>query len=204
MESKGVTRNLLLRIVRHAARWQRARDGSARVRHRRAGPGQRLASRARRPRAGRSLPVHVGVGLRGEIAVMHALRAVAARRAAVLVDTLRLALPAAHAGAAGPEGCLSNGAGRHRDSHGADAKRVVRCVCEGFDEFLPLKAEKKKSVVVVVRWGLVEFRRADGRFAGCVRSSKAHVLRSGSDGRKKIDRVAQENREERKGIRERD
>lgn len=143
--NEGDAQNLLLRIVRHTARWQRARDGSARVRHRGASPGERLASRARRSRSGRGLPVHVGVGLGGQVAVVHALRAIAARRAAVLVDTLRLALPAADAGAAGPEGSLSNGAGRHRDNTNRTPNLCEICVRGRFDEFSPLKAERKKD-----------------------------------------------------------
>lgn len=96
--------------------------------------------------------MHVGIRLGGQIALVHTLRAVTARRAAVLVDTLRLALPAAHTGAAGPEGCLSNGAGRHRDSD----EQMLDVVSLRADlmEFSSLKRArgKKNSVVVMVRW----------------------------------------------------
>lgn len=53
--------------------------------------------------AGWRLAVVVSKTLRGQIALVHALCAVLAGSAAVLVDTLGLALPAADAGAAGAE-----------------------------------------------------------------------------------------------------
>lgn len=54
---------------------------------------------------------------------MHAFGAVLARRAAVFVDALGLALAAAHTGAAGPEGGGSDNAG-HDQASGARG-----CLC---------------------------------------------------------------------------
>lgn len=45
----------------------------------------------------------MGHALRGQIAIVHALCAVLAGRAAILVDTLGLALPASNTSAAGSE-----------------------------------------------------------------------------------------------------
>lgn len=51
----------------------------------------------------RALAVMMGHALRGQIAIVHALCAVLAGRAAILVDTLGLALPASNTSAAGSE-----------------------------------------------------------------------------------------------------
>jgi hypothetical protein len=51
--------------------------------------------------------------LRGQIALVHALGAVLARSAAIVVDALGLALAAADTRATGPEGGRANHAGRH-------------------------------------------------------------------------------------------
>lgn len=68
--------------------------------------------RTRYPR--RRLSMKVGVGLGGQIALVHALGAVLARRATIIVDTLRLALATAHAGTAGSQRCAT-GNRRHGD-----------------------------------------------------------------------------------------
>lgn len=60
--------------------------------------------------SGRAAGCH---GLGRKIAFVHALGAVLARRSAVLVDTLGLALAAAHTGASRAEGSATDHAGRH-------------------------------------------------------------------------------------------
>lgn len=83
----------------------RAHNGLPGVRG--AGPGGRKAFARRAIRHGmarRTLAVEMSGAVRGQIAFVHALHAVFARSPAVDVDTLCLALAAAHTSAAGPEG----------------------------------------------------------------------------------------------------
>lgn len=92
----------------------RAHHGLPGVRGPGAGGRQRVARWAVRARVtGWALAVMMGHALRGEIALVHSLGAVLARRAPVLVDALGLALAAAHTGAAGPEGGRAHHAGGH-------------------------------------------------------------------------------------------
>lgn len=63
--------------------------------------------------------------LGGQIAVVHALCAVFARSAAVLVDALGLALPAADAGAAGPQGRAADD-GRHGEGKKSNVARQMK------------------------------------------------------------------------------
>lgn len=65
--------------------------------------GQRLAGALGDACRGNTLSA-VAHGLRWQVALMHALCAVLTRSAAILVDTLGLALAAADAGTAGAEG----------------------------------------------------------------------------------------------------
>lgn len=67
--------------------------------------GQRVARPLRNHAGRRDSVAAVAHGLRRQVTVVHALRAVLARRATVLVDTLGLAFAAADAGAAGSVGC---------------------------------------------------------------------------------------------------
>src|SRR5262245_60334357 len=81
-----------------------SRHGSATIANA-GGAGQAVARRTTRLGMARgSLAVDVGVGLRREIALVHALRTVSAGSAAILVDALGLSLAAADTGAASPEG----------------------------------------------------------------------------------------------------
>ena len=61
----------------------------------------------------RRLAVMMSHALGGQIALVHALCAVLAGRATVVVDALGLALAAADTGATGPKGGRANDAGRH-------------------------------------------------------------------------------------------
>lgn len=89
------------------------RVGGARIAGRDRGR-QALAGRAMSSgMASRRLAVVMGHGLGGQIAFVHALGAVLAWRAAVLVDALGLALAAAHTGAAGSEGGGPHNTRRH-------------------------------------------------------------------------------------------
>ena len=60
----------------------------------------------------RTLAVMMSHALRRQVAFMHALCAVATRRATRLVDAFCLALATAHTGAAGPQGGSADDAGR--------------------------------------------------------------------------------------------
>lgn len=60
-----------------------------------------------------ALAVVMRNALRRQIAFVHALCAVFARRAAIFIDTLGLAFAASHAGTSGPEGGRANSASRH-------------------------------------------------------------------------------------------
>jgi hypothetical protein len=98
----------LLVVVRLDIAWQNRAGGS-----RLTLAGSRHASLARKTVArtrdsGWRLAVMMSHALRREIAFMHALCAVLARGATVLVDALGLALSAAHAGAAGPQRRAAN------------------------------------------------------------------------------------------------
>ena len=82
----------------------------------------------------------VAHGLGGQVALVHAFGAVLARRAAVLVDTLRLALAAADAGAAGAEGRGADdgghrdGGGERRAVAGSCLEMMGRCLGEGIGD----------------------------------------------------------------------
>lgn len=65
--------------------------------------------------ARRALAVMMGGAVRGQVAFVHALHAVAAGCAAVLVDALCFAFAAAHAGAASPQGGRANHASLGHD-----------------------------------------------------------------------------------------
>lgn len=70
------------------------------------------------------LTMKVGVGLGGQIALVHALGAVLAWRATIIIDTLRLAFATAHAGTAGSQRCAT-GNGRHGEQD--DGRIYIRC-----------------------------------------------------------------------------
>lgn len=112
----GIERqNVLVRACLDMASRAGANDGLSRFSCT-AGPGGRQSVARGTMGVGvsrRTLAVVVGHALRGQIAVVHALGAVLARRATILVDALGLAFATAHTGAASPEGGRAHNAGRH-------------------------------------------------------------------------------------------
>lgn len=96
--------------------------------------GQRLSRSLSDARRRHTVPT-VAHRLGGQVAVVHALCAVLARRATILVDTLSLALATAHAGAASPKGRRADGrhGGCERNRNVAVKRGRLRCV-DGADD----------------------------------------------------------------------
>lgn len=103
--ARGATRYSLLGGDLGVPSGSRAHHGLPGIRGAGAGGREAVARWALRACvASRALAVMVSHALRGQIALVHALCAVLAGRAAIFVDALGLALAAAHTSAACPEG----------------------------------------------------------------------------------------------------
>lgn len=103
--ARGATRYSLLGGDLGVPSGSRAHHGLPGIRGAGAGGREAVARWALRVCvASRALAVMVSHALRGQIALVHALCAVLAGRAAIFVDALGLALAAAHTSAACPEG----------------------------------------------------------------------------------------------------